>query len=890
MKVSANGDVYYSAGSKDITTSKVYRRDVSTSTFNDITPTSITNRGRIEIATAPSDNNYVYLSIAKQRTVTTTASGGGGLSAVLVSDNMGANWTVITLGTAQFDPFSSGTFGYGDYSNTIAVYPNNPKGIFLGGELLYYWAQITGNPLGQGNWNQVGSNFPIPQLYIHPKIHDVKFDVVSGAFYVATDGGITKSVGGGFLPYNKGFNISQFNSVTFPIYPRYTQASASNTLVPYAGVAGGSIGNNLTYLPGYFSNGIQTSTNFGSTDAYQSDFSKIVPKAIFYSGTFGSIFRTSDIDVAPVTTFYDQSYRGSGNGAPGSSTFANENTPMRLWENDGNLDSAIFYNEIASTSFLNNNASKTSFVTINARPQTAGKYDTIIITSVSTKLTPLPTQTIHLIPAYTGTNITGMTVLGDANVTSASNNTVYVNSSLTDSVKYTFLAAPNDSSDISIVFKLRYAAGDQISLVNTDISGQTYTTTTTLTSPLFATASATSMPVVRLPLAKSARLAVGINAKTASEGPSIYVVKRPLNFANNPDWVKVAGKYSRKDDVGGVPSSTVAAILGTSITRLEWANDGRSIYFSSKLNDTTYYFYRISHLDFIADSSNFDYVGQFSSDVDSVPPKPNPQNAQLRKKTLQRTTCLGKFKYPITSISVLTDNSGVMITTGSYKNNVATVYTSNGDVRTMNENNADNTNFTSKNGSGLPLIPAYSSLFEMNDNKRALVGTENGIYSTNDITVASPSWVKDSGGNFPNVPVFQIRQQTYPSYKCYNSGIIYAATHGRGIWSTDKYLTHYAIGVEENANNLSFNSNIKLYPNPASDLTNVLFNAKGDANYKISVYDISGRMLIEQTTGKVMEGQQLISINTANLNSGVYFVTVNGTNNFNATTKMVITR
>lgn len=891
VKISKDGDVYYSAGSKSITSSKVYFKAASSSSFTDITPTAYTNRGRIEIAPSPADNNYVYLSIAKQKTATAST---GGLAAVLVSNNKGTTWNIISIGTAQFDPltsFAPSVVGHGDYANTIVASPVNKEQVYVGGEVLYRWDQIVGNTLGQGNWVQIGNPFAVgSQLYLHSKIHDIKFSPLdANVYFVATDAGLFRASAPPsgfpvnltpFIPINKNFKTSQFNSVGFPIYPLSTQNS-SNQTVPYAGVAGGSIGNDLVYIPGYL-NTIQTSNSYGTGNASQVEFSKIVPKALFYSGAFGSVFRSSDIDLTAPSSFYDNSYKG-GNGSPGTTTFANENSPMRLWENDNFRDSAIFYNENNISSFKNSDKTKTYFVVKNSRAQLSTKYDSILIKAVSTKGIPVPTQTIQIIPVYSGNTITGLTVNGDANTASASNNTVFIAANLKDSIGFTFNNAPQDSSTITVTFKFRYNTGDVITIENTDISGGFFNTNVTLGAPLPSSYASGALPIVKVPLGKSARLAVGTSAK-ASDNPSIFVVKRPLSFSSNPDWVKIAGKNSRIDGPGGVPSNSISPVLGTTVTRLEWSNDGNSIYFSTRANDTTFYLYRISHLEFIGDSSSADYSGIFSSDVDST-------SIIARKKMAQRTTAIGRFKYPITGIAVLSSDTGLLVTCGGYNNKTATVYMSNGNVKTMSMNNTDNSNFTAKNGLSLPLIPAYTGIFEKDNNKIVLVGTENGIYSTSDITAAQPAWAKETGGGFPaNVPVFQIRQQKNESYKCYNSGVIYVATAGRGLWSTDKYLTNYAIGIEENASNVSFGTNIKLFPNPASDLTSVAFNAKGDANYKLTVYDISGRSIMEQNTGKLIEGEQVISINTSGLNSGVYFVTVSGSNNFSATTKMIIAK
>lgn len=879
VKLAKNGDVYYAAGVKSASTSAVYYSAGGSSSFSVITPTVIANRGRIEIAPSPVDPNYVYLSIAKMKTTTTTTN--GGLSAVMGSTDKGVTWTTISLGTSQFDPLSVGTKGNGDYANTIAADPVKKDAFYLAGDVFYSWSQLSSNSFGQGVWSQVGTNIPVNfAFFIHNNVHDIKFNSGNNSMYIATDGGVYKA-SSGILAYNKGLNISQFNSVAVPNFPRTTGTS---TLTPYAGVAGGSIGNNLVYMPGNLLNGPMTSNSFGTTDAWQSDFSKINPKALFYAGSFGSLFRTSDINLTAPSTFYDVSYKfgsfASSPPGPGASTFANENTPFKLWENYSNGDSAVFINEIITTSFINANKTKTVFTNINNRPQVSAKYDTISIVCVSQKLTPLPTKTINIMPVYTGTAITSLNVTGDT--PGASSNTVFVSPSMVDSVRYTFNGAPNDSAKISLTYKLRYDIGDVISLYNTDISGSFFTSTVALTAPLSSSVYPQGLAMVKVPLRQSARIAAGVSSTSVSTvGPSVFAAKRPLDFALTPDWAKIAGKNSRIDDVGGVPSNTVAAILGTTVTRLEWAPNGSCIYFSTKLNDTTFYFYRISHLEWLGDSAAADYSGLLSSDIDSL--------GFARKFVPQRTTPLGKFKYPITSIAVTADNMNVMITCGSYKNNAGTVYYSNSDVRTMNMNNTDASNFTAKNGTGLGFFPAYSCLFEKGDNKRVLVGTELGIYSTTDITQPSPTWVQETGGNFPNVPVFQLKQQTLPPWLCYNSGVIYAATHGRGIWSTDKFFTPYAIGIEEHNATVSA-SGIVVYPNPASDAINVSFKSNSDASYKVTVYDINGRIMMTDNTSKLMEGNQLITLNTAHLTSGVYFISVIGSNNFTANSKLIITR
>lgn len=1133
VKIANNGDVYYTSWNSVVVTGtvtagqpKIYYAPNGSTSFSDITPSAFTGMdlGRVEVAVSPVNLNYVYAS---------AASYGGSLGAILVSNNKGGSWATIALGTSssQFDPFVGGRGA--NYNNTIVADSKQADACFVGGFYLYKWTQNTSSPFGQGTWKQIGSPFAVnSQLYIHNGIHDMKFMPNNLDFYyLATDGGIFKVAGyplanlgieyTPFIPVSKGLNISQFYSVAIPNYPR-TNVVSGNENVPFQGIGGGCDGNNFTYLSGAVSTNTQNAITLGTSNAYQSDFSKLIPKAIVYSTRNGAIFRSNDVESStPPSTFYDVSYKLAVSGGPGSSNFAAENTPMRLWENYKSQDSMLFYNAPATVNFLtnnatqttftfstgrgqrsakydtiyvrtksdkkafkstftatntftNNNPSATSFTVNNLRTNTISKYDSVTINAVSAKLSystiatftnmntsvksfsvpntrllpsqryqwviidvvsskTTPTiapksmtitpnynlagsiisyavtgattpatvavvgspnaiypsatlndsirfsflnpvndscvitvkvkyrqmQTIYLYPSYTGSVITNVSASGDANTSTATNNTITLNNSTLndainftfndpqtdssvvtvrcknnfyqqfkiipaytgtnitsytvigdasptpttniniklnntlDTIKYTFRVAPNDSCTIMNTIKYRYNAGDSINVLNTDISGQNFWTSKVLTAPLSTNTKNPYAATVKLPLAKSARIAVGINGKTG-EGPAVFVVKRPLNFSVNPDWVRVAGKNSRMDGPGGVAtpnsSTTVTPIIGNTITKLEWSPSGKYIYFST-VNTTTAgsfcYLYRVSHLEMVSDSMGDDYSGIFCSDVDSL--------SLLRKSTGIRTTPIGKFPAPITSIAVAGNDSMLMLTFGLY-GNPNTVYYSNGHAGKLNPNSTDDSNFSPKTGSGLPVMPVYTGLLEMNDNKRAIIGTEQGIYSTMDITQASPVWVKESTGltandPFPNVPVFQIRQQTLEPYKCYNSGVIYAATHGRGIWTTDKYFMPNYIGIEEHQkDNLSFDSNIRLFPNPATNSTNIWFKAAGDANYRVTVYDINGRTLIQQTTGKLMEGEQLLMLNTSELNSGIYFVSINGTNNFNANTKLVITK
>ena len=78
----------------------------------------------------------------------------------------------------------------------------------------------------------------------------------------------------------------------------------------------------------------------------------------------------------------------------------------------------------------------------------------------------------------------------------------------------------------------------------------------------------------------------------------------------------------------------------------------------------------------------------------------------------------------------------------------------------------------------------------------------------------------------------------------------------------------------------------RVYPNPATTVLNVEVNASQSSNVNMSVFNIMGQKVAEKN-GSVNTGINTLSINTNELSSGVYFVTVKA-NGFDKTMKFVV--
>ncbi len=103
-------------------------------------------------------------------------------------------------------------------------------------------------------------------------------------------------------------------------------------------------------------------------------------------------------------------------------------------------------------------------------------------------------------------------------------------------------------------------------------------------------------------------------------------------------------------------------------------------------------------------------------------------------------------------------------------------------------------------------------------------------------------------------------------------------------------LTNQLIGINQNGSMVP--SAFRLYqnyPNPFNPSTNINFDLPESDNVKISVYDISGRVVKEITSQNLTAGSYSFTFDGANLSSGIYFYTLK-TARFTETRKMVLVK
>jgi hypothetical protein len=90
----------------------------------------------------------------------------------------------------------------------------------------------------------------------------------------------------------------------------------------------------------------------------------------------------------------------------------------------------------------------------------------------------------------------------------------------------------------------------------------------------------------------------------------------------------------------------------------------------------------------------------------------------------------------------------------------------------------------------------------------------------------------------------------------------------REILNADKYKLHYYIGLDEQ----EIVEYVNLYPNPAGNTLNVAFELTQPSGVKLEVVNMMGQVILTENYGMTMQGPSSITVSTADLSDGYYFV------------------
>jgi hypothetical protein len=403
-----------------------------------------------------------------------------------------------------------------------------------------------------------------------------------------------------------------------------------------------------------------------------------------------------------------------------------------------------------------------------------------------------------------------------------------------------FNSAPATAAVVLLKFNVTYSSGSKIIIPRSDYAYPLNYICTSQINP---------GDIVKMYDSVQAKFAVGFTG-------AVYMTKGALDFSGAKTWMKIG------------------TVAGT-VENLSWSGDGNNLYVGTDGG----VLYRFSNLAGVVDSLNGD-IGA------------SPLNTHCIVVKTQIAKFTGRF---ITDIAVdPTNTNNVAVSLGNYGNTTYVYYSTTAGTCASSTSTA---NFSAKQGTGisrLPSMPIYSVLIEKDPastSNRVILGTEHGIYSTDDITAATPVWSVDNGssGPMPNVPVFKLRQQNRPGTDVYNPYVIYAGTHGRGAWKCETYKGAVHVGINEPIGSLKTNSDahLSLYPNPVREECTVAFNLNSTTDVVISIFNLQGKLIKSVKYGKLNAGEQKVVFNADELLNGTYILSLDG-NTTHATSKFIV--
>ncbi len=333
--------------------------------------------------------------------------------------------------------------------------------------------------------------------------------------------------------------------------------------------------------------------------------------------------------------------------------------------------------------------------------------------------------------------------------------------------------------------------------------------------------------------------AVGLNSYVTSNNRlrgGLWLTRGLSDFSTaTPEWYQVA-------HFGGSVSGN--NITTVNISALAFSRDGDMLL----VGLTNGGLHRITGL-----ATNRDFA---TMDISS-----NDYNLQVEQ--------IGSFGRFITGIDIdQTNPDRVILTLGGYGNS--------NNIRYSNNATSSNPSFNSRQGN-LPAMPVYSAVFNINAPDEVVVGTDFGIFSTSNINSSSPNWVADKG-DFANVPVFMLRQQRneIASRDTINqrfNGVLYAASHGRGMWKTGDLATANPLSVR-NEELIEDKENLLVFPNPTADFTNIRLELPRPGDVRVSIRDMQGSQVRSLNIKGLAQGTQDVEVSLEGLKAGTYIILV----------------
>jgi hypothetical protein len=798
--------------------------------------------GRIEFAISSSDDNYIYASVINSNST---------LRGVVATVDQGANWYAITpitpTGGSSFDPFEP----QGIYDNAITVDPTDPKHVIVGGLTIWDY-RMPGNVPTNTNWEPrsiYGTNFLDP-FVVHPDVHWFTWDALNN-LYIGNDGGVFKSTNTAtslvptYFPANRNYVTTQFYGIAF--------SGDGRTI-------GGTQDNGTLYmnLEGVTPNqGIEV---FGG-DGFDCEISYIRPDVLLGSSQNGVFYRSPNNggfaeDISPL---------------PGGGDFT---TNLRLYEDENDLRSQrgnFFGVDTTSNSFVSDytvwpNGDITlgyvpagTNLTYQAAADQSNLYTTVpndlyyylqqitcdttyssfidtvdvivdvfVVDTLFIPVDTLYTDTCFFMPDMP-------TCLDDLEIAYICNNypdsvvclpVDNINFTDTCNVTFEFICLPLDTT---YTFDQEFVLDSTTTYITEEVEVETITCDTAIhfSDSLLLQDRVQSLFAV----------AYGL-------GQGVFVTRDALTTAISPEWWNINNTSDLVNTLEWSPDGN-HLYIGTASGQLIRVSGFHDVYFADQLENLT------STIIHSSGPGILDIAVDYSEGTGSLGDPPASSKVVIVKGTYG------------TNNKVLRSNTAAITTNNSSFQNIWNV------PAPLNE------------------MPVYSCVMEKDNPEIIVVGTELGIFRTND---NGATWSEENGGEMDRVPVFDLRQQHRPNWHVTNSGIIYAGTHGRGIFeNTDYYSQTFVSTPENNILVVPAIDNLNVFPNPMNHQGSVSFDLAEPSDIKISIFNISGQRMEMIARDKMSSGNQLVTFNSSNYANGTYVLVLEGAG-MKKTTRFIVAK
>ena len=740
------------------------------------------------------------------------ATSGGNFDKAYRSTDGGANWTVIGQVSQLINPHGT----QGNWNNALAVDPKNKNRIIVGGVTLWEWSLNNG-------WQRIALLFrqAVP-FYVHADNHEVTFDTATGNMFIGNDGGIFKSNDGGqtFSEENAGYSTAQF--FAFDIGPNGqlqggTQDNGNlfvdpNSFIPKSGERTVGV---ATPNGGLF-NG----------DGGFAELSKLNPNVRFQEMQFARMGRSIDAGQSYSDIFDERMHPNIINVGEtyGTGLIAPFVAPFLLHEDMNDPTSTDSVSLTAMQAFVSlgfGNGSKTYNGNLS-RARSQARF------------------------------------IADSFVAKAGNQVVRSD------------ASGNLSGDGTGTFDVQTGA---FSVEFNEGTNREVTAQTDIMYPQGAVIDLESA-INELPVRVTLQSDIKPRETRQFQDPiqSIFVMglrssdqfslqQRPLPPFTQFDRNEIGGIWMTRGALSNLnfdPKWWHIGKLGNGVSpsALAMSNDGDVLFVGASNGNL----YRFSNLNNARDSVSAS-VDDWYVAADSVVPN---------QSVIQRRF-LGNFGRYVAGLSFdELDKDRLIVALANYGGSMRNV------VYTENATSPSLTTGQFRDVSGnLPNMPIYESVFNFNDptGGEVILGTDQGIFTTDDIRANPVTWTQEVDG-MANVPVFDLQQdRILEEGRVVFGGAVYAATHGRGFFKTTSTEDFYRVGSEEKVlEPLTAEANPAFYPNPLERTLNIEINPDNRTQVNIKVYNITGTLVKEIVRENVPASAKKVDIVLEELKAGAYIV------------------